>query len=348
MLTQHRTGMLAQHHPNFYLAIQGCWHNTVQGCWHNTIHTSIWPYRDADTTPSTLLSGHTGMLTQHHPHFYLAIQGCWHNTIQGCWHNTIHTSIWPYRDADTTPSTLLSDHTGMLTHHVPAICCHDKKLLNWSACCSGKSSADFVTAHYKFPTDGYIHFMKCFCMCVCLCESIWMFWYIDGLLQERRNSIANALEFVFPALTHWYMLARLGTFPSASLMAKWHPCMKNAIMPGIVILLCCFYVYIDIVRWGHMVWKCPYTRPRHCELNLAVIYLYHVLPMISENSNQTGLCGSAAVVAAHGQKEICIIMTSHQHHGVSNLSTRLFVQQLVPTNMKENIHAMAWICTGKG
>ena len=28
---------------------------------------------------------------------------------------------------------------------------------------------------------------------------------INGLMQERRNSIANAMEFVFLALTHWYV-----------------------------------------------------------------------------------------------------------------------------------------------
>ena len=30
--------------------------------------------------------------------------------------------------------------------------------------------------------------------------------YIDGLVQERHNSSALAMDYVFLALTHWYML----------------------------------------------------------------------------------------------------------------------------------------------
>ena len=33
--------------------------------------------------------------------------------------------------------------------------------------------------------------------------------YIDGLMQERRNSIANALELIFLALTHRYVSSGL-------------------------------------------------------------------------------------------------------------------------------------------
>ena len=38
----------------------------------------------------------------------------------------------------------------------------------------------------------------------CYKEIFKLYLHINGLVQERRNSIANSLELVFLALTHWY------------------------------------------------------------------------------------------------------------------------------------------------
>ena len=37
-------------------------------------------------------------------------------------------------------------------------------------------------------------------------QNLWL--HIDGLVPERHNSIANALELVFVAHTHWYDISR--------------------------------------------------------------------------------------------------------------------------------------------
>ena len=49
------------------------------------------------------------------------------------------------------------------------------------------------------------NFVYAFARCI-MCLDVHFRWNIDGLMQERRNSSALAMELIFLALTYQYML----------------------------------------------------------------------------------------------------------------------------------------------